>query len=93
MRESETRSSLNMTRNCGMLDETCVDLDRYPNDNIAEHCLTLGTENFVEMSGYTCKTGVHALHERQQVQDRVSGHCKRCEYSEDHRSQQQAWKT
>ena len=63
-----------MARTFGMFGETCVDLDRYPYANIAEHSLTLGTENSVEMSGYTNKTGVHALRELQQV----SG---RCEYS------------
>ena len=59
--------------------ETCVDLDQYPNANIAEYSLTSGTENSVEMSGYTWETGVHALHEWHQVSER-------CNHSEDHRS-------
>ena len=59
--------------------ETCVHLDQYPNANIPEYSLTSGTENSVEMSGYTYETGAHALHEWHQVSER-------CEHSEDHRS-------
>ena len=59
-----------------MLGETSVDLDRYPDTKIAAYSLTLGTENSVEMSGYTNKTGVHALHHRQPVQNRSSGCCR-----------------
>ena len=59
--------------------DTCVDLDQYPNANIAERSLTSDTENSVEMSGLTYETGVHALHEWHQVSER-------CQYSEDHRS-------
>ena len=59
--------------------ETCVDLNQYPNANIAEYSLTSGTENSVEMSGYTHETGVHALQEWHQVSER-------CNHSENHRS-------
>ena len=59
--------------------ETCVDLEQYPNANIAEYSLTSGTDNFVEMSGYTHGTRVHALHKWHQVSER-------CNHSVDHRS-------